>query len=309
MNVAWDEVSRNNWELFHKQHGGSLEQSWAYGQALQTLKVRILRASITDGASLLGIAQFMSRRLAGYLSMASCTRGPVWHPDLPPADRAQALRALKKSLPLPALRVPLFSPNAPAGPEADLETRGLWRVMTGYSTVMLDLNRPLAQLRSDLEGKWRNRLVKAEADTAFATRVEANLPECLRLLERETQQRSEKKFHGLPAAFVQAYIEAAPSKDAGFAVSFAQSRQKETTAAMLFLIHGSGATYHVGWSDEAGRKANAHNLLLWRGIDYLKKLGIERLDLGGVNTRVLPGISRFKLGTGGRPLTLAGTYF
>ena len=62
-------------------------------------------------------------------------------------------------------------------------------------------------------------------------------------------------------------------------------------------------------SDEAGRKANAHNLLLWRGIDYLKKLGIERLDLGGVNTRVHPGISRFKLGTGGRPLTLAGTYF
>ena len=209
MNVSWDEVSRNNWELFHKQHGGSLEQAWAYGQALQTLKIRVLRASITDGNSLLGIAQFMSRRLAGYLSMASCTRGPVWHPDLPPADRARALRALKKSLPLPVLRVPLFSPNAPAGPETDQETGGLWRVMTGYSTVMLDLRRPLAQLRSDLEGKWRNRLVKAEADTAFTTRVEPNLPECLRLLERETQQRSEKKFHGLPAAFVQAYIEAA----------------------------------------------------------------------------------------------------
>ena len=41
----------------------------------------------------------------------------------------------------------------------------------------------------------------------------------------------------------------------------------------------------------------------------LKKLGIERLDLGGLNTRALPGISRFKLGTGGHPLTLAGTYF
>jgi lipid II:glycine glycyltransferase (peptidoglycan interpeptide bridge formation enzyme) len=65
----------------------------------------------------------------------------------------------------------------------------------------------------------------------------------------------------------------------------------------------------VGWADEAGRKSNAHNLLLWRGIDYLKKAGIERLDLGGVNTRDLPGISRFKLGSGGRVLTLAGTYF
>ncbi len=309
MNVVWDEVSRNNWELFHKQHGGGLEQAWAYGEALQTLKVRILRAAVMDGTKLVGIGQFMARRLAGYLSLASCTRGPVWHPELPPAQRASALRALRKSLPLRPLRVPLFSPDAPASAEIEQATAGMWRVMTGYSTVMLDLRRPLAQLRSDLEGKWRNRLVKAEADTALTARVEPNLPECLRLLEREARQRSEKKFHGLPTDFVPAYIEASPSKEQGFALSWAQTRGKDTAAAMLFLLHGSGATYHVGWSDEAGRKANAHNLLLWRGIEYLKKLGIERLDLGGVNTRSLPGISRFKLGAGGRPLTLAGTYF
>ncbi len=308
MIVAWDEVSRNNWELFHKQHGGGLEQAWAYGQALQTLKVRILRAALMDGTHLAGIAQFMARRVAGYLALASCTRGPVWHPDLPAADRAHGLRALRKSLPLRPLRVPLFSPDAPASPQVDQETAGRWRVMTGSSTVMLDLRKPLAQLRGDLEGKWRNRLSKAENESPFTVRVEPNLPECLRLLEREAQQRSEKKFHGLPTEFVQAYIDAAPSREQGFALAWAQAR-KETTAAMLFLIHGSGATYHVGWSDEAGRKASAHNLLLWRGIEHLKKLGIERLDLGGVNTRHLPGISRFKLGAGGRPLTLAGTYF
>ena len=308
MNVAWDAVTRNNWELFHKEHGGALQQSWAYGQALETLKVRIVRAVVLDGNTMLGIAQFIVRRFAGYLALASCTRGPLWHPDLPAQDRARGLRAIQKSLPLRPLRVPLFSPDAPASPAVEDETRGLWRVMTGYSTVMLDLRRPLAQLRSDLEGKWRNRLVKAEAQDGLATRVEPNLPECLRLLEREAHQRSEKKFHGLPTAFVQAYIEAAPSKEQAFAVSWAQTR-KETSAAMLFLIHGSGATYHVGWADETGRKSNAHNLLLWRGIDYLKKAGIERLDLGGVNTRDLPGISRFKLGSGGRVLTLAGTYF
>ena len=308
MNVQWNTVTRNNWELFHSEHGGALQQSWAYGEALQTLKVRILRASIGEGERLAGIAQFMVRRFAGYIALASCSRGPVWHPDVTPPERARALRTLGRTLPLRPLRVPLVSPDEPASPEVDHATAGLWRVMTGYSTVMLDLSRPLAQLRSDLEGKWRNRLVKAESDTAFSTRVEPNLPECLRLLEREARQRSEKKFHGLPTEFVQAYIDAAPSKERGFAVSWAQTR-KDTLAAMLFLIHGSGATYHVGWADEAGRKSNAHNLLLWRGIEYLKKLGIQRLDLGGVNTRVLPGISRFKLGTGGRPLTLAGTYF
>ncbi len=308
MNVTWDAVTRNNWELFHKQYGGGLEQAWAYGQALQTLQVRILRAGLMDGSHLVGIAQWMARRIAGYLVLVSCTRGPVWRDDLSASDRAHGLRLLRKSLPLRPLRVPLFSPNAPASPEIAQETAGLWRVMTGYSTVMLDLRRPLSELRGDLEGKWRNRLVKAESEAALTARVEPNLPECLRLLEREAQQRSEKKFHGLPNAFVQAYIDAAPSKEQGFALSWAQTRNKDTAAAMLFLIHGSGATYHVGWSDEPGRKANAHNLLLWRGIEYLKKLGVERLDLGGVNTRTLPGISRFKLGTGGQALTLAGTY-
>jgi lipid II:glycine glycyltransferase (peptidoglycan interpeptide bridge formation enzyme) len=42
---------------------------------------------------------------------------------------------------------------------------------------------------------------------------------------------------------------------------------------------------------------------------YFQDHQIEVLDLGGVNTHDLPGISRFKLGTGGDVLTLAGTYF
>jgi lipid II:glycine glycyltransferase (peptidoglycan interpeptide bridge formation enzyme) len=49
--------------------------------------------------------------------------------------------------------------------------------------------------------------------------------------------------------------------------------------------------------------------LLWEALAYLQAMGIEVLDLGGVNTHDLPGISRFKLGTGGRVTTLAGTFF
>ena len=84
---------------------------------------------------------------------------------------------------------------------------------------------------------------------------------------------------------------------------------KETVAAMLFLIHGSRATYHMGWSNEEGRKLNTHNLLLWRAVEHFHGLRFAHLDLGGVNTHDLPGISRFKLGTGGQVLTLTGTYF
>ena len=80
-------------------------------------------------------------------------------------------------------------------------------------------------------------------------------------------------------------------------------------AAMLFLRHGRLASYYIGWADEAGRKLNAHNRLLWQAMVALRQQGVTDLDLGGINTHDLPGISRFKLGTGGRVLTLAGTYF
>lgn len=308
MNITWNNCPRDKWELFHHQSGASLQQSWVYGEALRTLGVRIDRAAIWDGDQLLAIAQFMTRRILGYISLSSCTRGPVWQASLPASQRRLAWQQVRRSLPTRALRATVYSPDRPADEAVAEETAGRWRVMTGYSTVMLDLRQELPALRAGLDGKWRNRLVKAENDASLTARVEASLPECRRLLQRETQQRAEKRFLGLPTDFIEAYIAAGTRRESTFAVSYAQTG-KQTVAAMLFLVHGSTATYHLGWADETGRKANAHNLLLWRGMEHLRKIGVERLDLGGVNTQALPGISRFKLGTGGQVLTLAGTYF
>ena len=64
------------------------------------------------------------------------------------------------------------------------------------------------------------------------------------------------------------------------------------------------ASYHVGWSGPEGRAANAHPLLLWSAMQALAAEGINRLDLGDVNTEDAPGLARFKIGAGAnvRPL-------
>lgn len=308
MNVTWDALSSTEWAQFHAEHHGALQQAWAYGDALTSLGVVMQRAMVWEEGRLLAVAQFMCKRVAGYLSLASCTRGPVWHPDVPPAQRAAIYQRLRQSIPLPRLKVVLFSPDRTADQVDRAETRGLSRVMTGYSTVLLDLKMPLASLKAQLEGKWRNRLTKALASDQIRVQVQPSLKRCAWLLGKELDQREAKKFHGLPTDFVQAYIAAAADPRQAFVVAYAE-RGKNSIAGMLFVIHGRVASYHMGWADDEGRQLSAHNALLWQSMVYLQGLGIEVLDLGGVNTHDLPGISRFKLGTGGRAVTLAGTYF
>lgn len=307
MNLIWDPTSSKEWDEFFRERGGALQQSWLYGEALGRIGVRIHRAQAVHNGRTVALAQFMCRRIPAYLTLASCTRGPIWHADLAADERLDLFRLLRREIPTPRLRVTLFSPDLTQQELAPGSVRGMLRVMTGYSTVMLDLKLSDEVLRAGLEGRWRNRLVKAEGERKLQVFTNSSLTKCRELLDREAKQRRARNFQGLPTEFVQAWIDAAGSPASAFLLSRADFEGK-TIAAMLFLLHGSVATYHIGWADDHGRELNAHNLLLWRAIAALKERSISALDLGGVNTRALPGISRFKLGTGGEVRTLAGTY-
>ncbi len=307
MDLIWDPGSSKEWEGFSREHGAALQQSWLYGEALARLGVRVHRVQASQDGKVVAVAQFMCRRIPGYLTLASCTRGPVWQVNLAALDRHELFRRLRREIPTPRLRVTLFSPDQTAEEIQAAEIKGMLRVMTGYSTVMLDLRQPVDVLRAALEGRWRNRLVKAEGERKLQVFTNSSLTKCRELLEREASQRQARNFQGLPTDFVQAWIDAAGSPAAAFLLSRADFEGK-TIAAMLFLLHGSVATYHIGWADDKGRELNAHNVLLWRAMAALRERQVQTLDLGGVNTRSLPGISRFKLGTGGAVRTLAGTY-
>lgn len=280
---------------------------------MQALGLVVQRAWLVDADAPLGIAQFVCRRIAGYLSLALCSRGPLWCDDLSIETRAQAYRLMRRSLPARALRIPLFSPEQTAEQLDSGEVAGMHRVMTGYSTVHVDLEQDEARLRAALDAKWRNRLVRAQAQSELKIFVNANRARCEWLLEREREQRQRRRFFGLPTGFVAKWMDLGgkPERGGKLRPAFALGRADlngETVAAMLFLVHGRTATYHIGWADETGREANAHNRILWESLAYLRDLGVARLDLGGVNTHSLPGISRFKLGTGGEVVRLAGTW-
>ena len=144
MSLSWNLMARPEWERFHAAHGGALQQSWAYGEAMRRLGVQVQRAAFTQDGRVVGLAQFICRRVALYLSLASCTRGPVWAPEVDGAWRGQAVKKLQRELPQRPSRVVLLSPAVAAEGLLQGEVDRLSRVMTGYATVLLDLRRDLA---------------------------------------------------------------------------------------------------------------------------------------------------------------------
>lgn len=301
MEILWNQTSRTAWERIAGSHF-ALQQDWAYGEACLALGSTVLRAEVRDESRSIGVLQLIHRPFLGFVHAAVGTRGPIWRDDLSAGIVADATRLLVRRLPLPRFRALFLTPETAA---SDVMRRsGFHRVMTPYNTVEIDLGRPLGDLRASLHQKWRNRLNVAETAGMTVRRIDSQAPAYLWLLEAEEKQQRKIGYRALPPALVPAW-----QASGGKLRAYAVEHDDQIVAAMLFLLHGTRATYHIGWANAEGRRLSAHNLLLWTAMRKLKRVGVSVLDLGGLNTQDSPGIARFKLGSGGRIKTLCGTWF
>ena len=309
LSIEWNQTSRADWDAAHAAGLGSYQQDWAYGVALKATSpgVEVLRAAVrrSDG-SLLAVAQITARSFALVGRFAVCTHGPVWGSDVSADDKRGAYHLMKKTLPQGWPRLLVVTPDEAEPP------KGLRRVMTGDATVLIDLTRDEAALRSDLEASWRNKLSKAERSELQVQKAGLKPAQYRWLLEAEAKQRQKRGYRAMPLEMTERWQDAKAEgaggdKGAGIAV-FRADLKRDAAAGMLFLIHGKRATYHVGWTSEEGRTNAAHNLILWTAMKDLKARGVKVLDLGGVNTQSGAGIARFKLEAGGKVLSRAGAF-
>jgi len=307
MKVTWDAIDAATWDAHHARTGAALQQDWAYGACMKILGVHVLRAWVTRDSAPIALAQFIVRYFGGQLaSMALCSLGPVWLVPVTAKEKELAYQALKKTIPLNKLRLVLFTPAQEAG--ADLGLSPWRRVMTGQSTVVIDISKSVDDLRAGLDRRWRLPLAHAEKSDLKIHRVGTNPGQYRWLLDAEMQQREKRGFIGLPLQFFDLYVQSRqqPSKNI---LTMRADIGRDRVAGMMFLIHGESATYQVGWTSEEGREQNAHHLILWHAIEELQSRGVRVLDLGGVNTIRSAGVARFKISTGGRVVTYAGSFF
>jgi len=303
MEIRWNDTPRRAWD--DAMRHAAWQQGWAYGAALASPGWPVHRARIVEEGETVGHAQFSGRRLLKFAHVATCTRGPVWSADVGEDARREAYRLLRETIPLPKPRGIFFTPDA-ADEGAPLRAARFHQVMSPYSTAMLDLTQHDDALMARMRGKWRNRLRRAEDAAIEVTVKMARRGSYDWLLREEEAQQRARRYRALPPALVPVWQEQAGR--AGDVTIATATRGGERLGAMLFLLHGAGALYHIGMTTDAGRAVNAHGLTLWRAVQALRKRGIETLDLGGVDTVDNPGIARFKLGSGATVRTLCGTW-
>ena len=180
MIVHWDGHDLAEWDAVHTAAAGALQQGWDYGSSLKLLGVPVLRARVLDQGHQVAQAQFIVRKWGKLGAVALCTRGPIWSKSLTPEVESIVYKALKKSLPLTGIRFMAVTPEVAQGQVHGLHP--MRRIMSGMSTVMLDLGQPISEMRTHLEGRWRASLVSAESSAMTVHRVGTNEGQYLSLI-------------------------------------------------------------------------------------------------------------------------------
>lgn len=313
--IAWNEGTVGEWDaLFAGVARSTLLQSFAYGRAMGRTygylpKLGVIRR---DGVPI-GVVQVLERRMLKLLHDRQLHRGPLWLDGVEPdaATLEATFRLLRKACPRSLVSRASVLPELPASPETEelLRRCGFRRHGPGYQTVWLDLTSSEEAMRAGFARDWRQRLRGAEkAGLVIDTDWQAgNLPW---LMRQEHDQALGKGFRPMTGALAvrlrNALSKGGGDGDAALMVTALDTRTP--VACGLFFRHGAVATSQISWANESGRKSGAMRLVLWRAALALKERGVRTLDLGGINPDTAPGVTEFKLGTGGQATRTAGQY-
>lgn len=281
-----------------------LPQAFAYGEGKRAEGWSVQRLCFFDKDNVVAFCQVLELRIPGLRLLSRVNRGPIFLGDPPcPIQVGNVYRMLRQD------RGRLFSPLliAPAL-EATPENLGILanagfrqRKGRGWQSMRIDLGRSEEALRASLAPGFRNRLRAAER-SGLTLRVANDDATVKWMVERHEDNKREKRFKGADGAFIRA-LRAAAAEDY---LVFQAVLDGTPVAGMSVVRFGKLAEYHTGWFGQAGRAANAGNLLMWAILCEMRRRGCAQFDAGGLFDS--HGYTRFKRGLRGSEFALAGEW-
>ena len=314
-----DTIGQESWNSMLEGFGdANIYQTWAYESVISPER-NVSRLVLKKGDEVVAAAQARIRRVPLVpLGVAYVRWGPMWRPKGKPEDLEvlrQALRAVRneyagrRKLAVRILPL-LYQDHAEEyGPILSEEGFGRVNVQAVKRTLLIDLERSVADLRKGLDQKWRNRLNRAEKlGVEVVERVDDRAFEEFLSIYREMHGR--KKFletsdvrqfrtiqQGLPA----------PQK---MKILIAYSEGKPAAGVVCSVI-GDMGIYLYGGTSDSGLSSQASYLLQWKAMCSFKESGSKWYNLNGINPELNPGTYHFKAGLcgkNGRDLNYMGTF-
>jgi len=185
----------------------------------------------------------------------------------------------------------------------DVQPRYVFQVPLG--------GRSLDDVFAGFNQEWRRNIRKAEkAGVEVERGTLADLADFHRLY-LVTAERD--RFTGRPLAYFQRMLRALNGADPDRARLYLARHEGRLLAATLWVQVGDHVWYAYGASANEGRELRPSNAIQWRMITDAHAAGAATYDLRGISDTLDPadplfGLIRFKLGTGGEVVELAGEW-
>ncbi len=180
------------------------------------------------------------------------------------------------------------------------------RHLRPYTTILVDLHRPLADLRAGFAKRWRRNLGKSEREELELS--EGTGPELFDDFKPLFDDLvALKAFRVVLGADYYAALQPKMAESERLLLFIARV-DGAPAAGLVTSMLGDTAVYLLAASNDAGRQANAAYLLQWKAIEAAIARGCRWYDLGGVNPENNPGVYQFKSGMGGTECRAPGPY-
>ena len=282
----------------------NLMNAWEYAEAKsQAEGWHIKRYVACEDDKEIALLQILCQQKLGFLRIYRVARGPLFLDHVSFTDQRNIYLSLSKIF--RRFSIISISPNVEIGKTNWLPWKYLYQAGdTSWTSSRLDISFPESDLLSNLNGKWRNQL-KAAQKSNIEVKIDQDRGG-QRFTERYRMFQSTKGFEGLDLDFLGKLN--ALLFESGKILIIEAHKGSDFYGAISVVVHGRTATYLAGISEEAGRKINVTNFLLWTAIQELKKRDIQYLDLGGLDFETTPSIASFKMGMSGHVYQLLGEF-
>ncbi|GEM_PF-3734426 len=309
--IIWDETSKDRWTgLLSLVPNSCYLHTWGYGEAVYKHTDMIPRRGVIyRSVKPIGIVQaFQKKSFLGAITKTQIIRGPQWIETRSPAtdeEKAQALRLIKaffeRSIGCSLQILPEIE-DSPKNRQM-MKDLGFNLLKQGQTTNYLDLTQDLEHLKESINPEWLEALAAAEKRD-LRVYFGDDFVSMEWILEKYTESMKEYGFDGPSADFIRSFLfnNQKPMFVAKVMVI------EPFLAGALVLSHGMSATYYLTWTSAEGMEKNANHLLLWKSVERLQNMGIQSLDLNGIDMKNCNGVLEVKEGLNLNSRALVGNY-